>query len=286
MTYQYKLIIIKSEVFFNEKICIKVRKSDMINYENHYMEFVSTGEFRSDRPWIHPERIIDTYEIILVLEGTVHIEEDSERYSLTKNEIIILEPGRVHRGFEISNEVVAFYWVHYRSNMPAPFKNYDGANFYEAKLQIKRLLHMANTPAYPLSSSDACMLMIYNELAAIGDKNDFTTRLAHKLAEYIRINLPENPTAVSVARHFGYNPDYLGKIFKKSFNMGLKDYISLQKINKAKNLLVSTDLSVKQISADLGWRDENLFVKFFKYHEDISPTGFRNLYKAVHMNNK
>lgn len=258
----------------------------MIHFDNSYIEYVSGGEFRSDRPWIHPERIIDTYEIILVLEGTVCIEEDSERYRLNKNEILILEPGRVHRGFEVSESDTAFYWIHYRTDMIAPFKHYEGNNFYETKLQIKRLLHIANTPAYPQSSCDSCMLMIFNELGVIGCEKDSGTYLANKIAEYIRINITENLSVASIANHFGYHPDYPGKIFKKSFGMGIKDYVSLQKIAKAKNLLISTDLSVKQIARDLGYGDENLFLKFFKYHEEISPSGFRNLYKGIHMNNK
>ena len=57
----------------------------MINYNNHYIEYISVGEFYSDRSWIHPERIIDSYEIILVLEGTVHIQEEDKKYTLNKN---------------------------------------------------------------------------------------------------------------------------------------------------------------------------------------------------------
>lgn len=35
----------------------------------------------------------------------------------------------------------------------------------------------------------------------------------------------------------------------------------------AKDFLLTTDMSVKQISRELGYSEENLFIKFFTYHE-------------------
>ena len=200
----------------------------MLTFDNRYIEYVSMGEFRTDREWIHPERIIDSYEVILVLEGTVYIEEDCKKYILNKNDIIILEPAKMHSGYKISEKNTAFYWVHYRSNMPVPFKVYSGSGFYETKIQLKKLLHISNTLAYPQSSADACMLMILNELGVIGNDNDLSSSLANKIAEYIRINITENHSVSAIAEHFGYHPDYVGKIFKKSFNVGIKEYVSLQ----------------------------------------------------------
>ncbi|MBQ8525802.1 MAG: helix-turn-helix transcriptional regulator [Clostridia bacterium] len=258
----------------------------MIYLDNNFFEYVTIGEFRTDREWIHPERSIDSYELILVLEGTVELEEDGNQYCLSSDEMIILEPGRVHRGVKLSEPPTAFYWFHFRTDITMPFKTYSGNDVYDVKMLLKKLLHVANTPAYPSGSADAAALMIFQELCVCGGTSEPVTALACRIAEYIRINIDDGVTVSRVAEHFGYHADYLGKIFKKSFKLGIKEYISAQKINKAKSLLVSTDMSVKQISAALGYGDENLFVKFFKYHEEISPTGFRNLYKGTHMNNK
>ena len=65
-----------------------------------------------------------------------------------------------------------------------------------------------------------------------------------------------------------------------------RQYISSEKIKLSKDLLLTTRLSVKEIAARLGFGSENLFIKFFKYHEDISPAKFRNKYYNTHMNNK
>ena len=54
----------------------------------------------------------------------------------------------------------------------------------------------------------------------------------------------------------------------------------------AKDLLLSTNMSVKQISKELGYSEENLFIKFFTYNEKISPSAFKAKYCNTHINNK
>ena len=54
----------------------------------------------------------------------------------------------------------------------------------------------------------------------------------------------------------------------------------------AKDLLLTTDMSVKQISRELGYSEENLFIKFFTYHEKISPAAFLAKYCNTHINHK
>ena len=57
----------------------------MIKFENgKYFSYDMIGEFHSSGEWIHPGRNIKSYEIILVLEGTVYIAEETREYILQK----------------------------------------------------------------------------------------------------------------------------------------------------------------------------------------------------------
>lgn len=56
----------------------------------------------------------------------------------------------------------------------------------------------------------------------------------HRLApimEWIRINICNDLSVLSVASHFSMNPDYLSRLFAKYLGMGTKQYINLQRIN-------------------------------------------------------
>lgn len=104
--------------------------------------------------------------------------------------------------------------------------------------------------------------------------------------EYIRNHIDTNLSIAAIAAHMGYNPDYLGKCFRRWHGVGLKEYIANRRMQQAKNRLLTTTLSVKEIAASLGYREENRFIKFFLYHEGISPTAFRTQYCHTHINSR
>lgn len=257
----------------------------MLKTDNNYFVYENIGEFHSDDEWIHPVRVIDNYELIFVLSGTVHLFEEGKRYDLHPNECILLEPGKQHGGYRISNGLTTFYWLHFRTDCAMPFKTFVDADFYELKYLLKKLLHMSRTPVYNTEALDAASFLIFNELQnlpSLTSGNSF----ANKVAAYIRMKINKNVSVLSVAKHFGYSPDYISRLFKKTFSIGMKEYISEERMKYAKNLLLTTDLSVKEISAQTGFENENHFIKFFNYHERKSPLQFRNMYFNIKMNDK
>ena len=260
----------------------------MIKLESgNFFQYETIGRFTSEEQWLHPARTIYSFELILVLNGEVFIEEDGARYELRQNDMIILEPQKYHFGYKESAPPVSFYWTHFRTDMEMPFKTYTSGDCYDLKYLLKKLLHVSNTPSYPPDSVEILSLLIFRELMYTENalKNSRRT-LINEAAEYVRINLTNGITVSDTAKHFGYNSDYIGKLFKNNYGMGLKEYICAEKIKLAKDFLLASDLSVKEISAKLGFDSENLFIKFFMYHEDISPSKFRNKYFNTHMNNK
>lgn len=253
--------------------------------DKNYFSYETIGEFHSDTEWIHPTRTIDSFELIFVSQGTVYIEENGEKYTLEKNEAIILEPGLIHGGWQKSLLPTDFYWFHFKTDQKIPFKTLKNNKNYDIKYLLKKLLHMSKTPSYEKEALDSAALLLFHELKA-AEFSCTESSIAHKTAEYIRINSDKNITAAKVSSHFGYNPDYMSKLFKKTFGTGIKTYIYKERMNKARDLLLNTDLSVKEIASRLSFPEENSFIKFFSYHDQISPAKFRNNYFNIHLNNK
>lgn len=260
----------------------------MIRFENgSYFTYERIGEFHSEGTWIHPTRTIRSTELILVLEGTVSLQEAGTEYELKPNQMILLEPGKEHGGIRATEEKVVFYWFHFYTDLPLPFKVCTGGDVYEIKQLMKRLLHITNTPGYGQGTADALGYLIFEELVQQFREENPSNRVhINQILEYIKLGSRRNLTVSDVASHFSYNLDYMGKLFKKNLGVGLKEYIAAQRMKLAKDLLLTTDLTVKQIATELGFAQENLFIKFFLYHERISPTVFRNQYYNTHMNNR
>lgn len=257
----------------------------MLKTDNNYFKYEMIGKFSSDEDWVHIVRTIDSYELIFVLSGTIYLFEEDKKYELHANECILLEPGKIHGGYRISNGFTSFYWFHFVTDYNMPFKTYAGNDFYDVKHLLKKLLHESKTPSYHTDALDATALMVFHELASITSLETGRSFI-NNVAEYIRINADKNISVSSVAKYFGYNSDYISKLFKKTFGMGMKEYIATNKLKYAEDLLLTTDLSIKEIAAKIAFPNENLFIKFFNYHEKISPSRFRNKYYNTHINKR
>ncbi|MEM6723703.1 MAG: AraC family transcriptional regulator, partial [Bacteroidota bacterium] len=64
--------------------------------------------------------------------------------------------------------------------------------------------------------------------------------------------------------------------FKKIFQDTPARYIAEKKLEKAASLLRSTDLRIKDICYDCGFRDVSTFSKSFSRKYDLSPSAYRN----------
>jgi AraC-like DNA-binding protein len=67
----------------------------------------------------------------------------------------------------------------------------------------------------------------------------------------------------------------LSKNFKRDTGMTLKEYFDSQLLRNAKQKLLLSDASVKEIAYSLGFNDEFYFSRFFKKHEGIAPREYR-----------
>ena len=96
-----------------------------------------------------------------------------------------------------------------------------------------------------------------------------------KLANFIALNLGEKLTAQVLCEHFLINKKQLYSIFAEKFNCSVKDYILAKRIEKAKDLLKNSDLSVSQIAESCGFADYNNFIQRFKLLVGETPLRYK-----------
>ncbi len=267
----------------------KVRISDMITLnENGTLKYVSSGLFQSDGSWIHPRVTIETYEIIFMYEGTAYICEDGTEYILHPDDVLILDPGREHYGFRVSEEYVSFSWLHLKTscdrykNLP---KHFHASNPAMPKTLFSQCMHIANTPGYDPVCTDLYTALYIEEIICNGSAVSVSkNRLAAQVKEYVNLNIEKDLTVRLVSEHFGYHENYISKVFKAAYGVLLSRYIVNQRLAYARALLNTTLYTVNQISRQLSFKSENHFVKFFKYHTHITPSEYRNSYTNIHIN--
>lgn len=95
--------------------------------------------------------------------------------------------------------------------------------------------------------------------------------------EYIDKNLNENTNLEKIAGICSLSSCYFSKLFKKEVGMNFVAYVNNLKINKAKEVLKSTDIPILNIALDLGFEDCGYFIRVFKKIEGVTPKKYRNL---------
>jgi Response regulator containing CheY-like receiver domain and AraC-type DNA-binding domain len=93
--------------------------------------------------------------------------------------------------------------------------------------------------------------------------------------EYIMKNYGEAISLAAIADHLKINATYLSRIFKQETKMNFTDYLTICRIENAKELLSETNKKIKEISAACGFYDYRYFCKIFKKAEGRSPLDYR-----------
>ena len=84
------------------------------------------------------------------------------------------------------------------------------------------------------------------------------------------------PTVQYIAEALGVSPNYLSGLLKVLTGQSTQQRIHDKLIERAKEKLSTTDLSVTEIAYELGFRHPQSFSKLFKTKTNLSPSAFRN----------
>ena len=95
-------------------------------------------------------------------------------------------------------------------------------------------------------------------------KNKKKENVISKIVEYVEQNYNTNISLAEIGEKFHMNPVYICQLFKKKMGVTLIYYINNLRIEKAKSLLLSTDLTAEQISEQVGIKNINYFFRLFK----------------------
>lgn len=92
----------------------------------------------------------------------------------------------------------------------------------------------------------------------------------------IESDIRKHYTIRQIAKKVGTNSYALKRGFKEAHGQGLYEYLLKVRLKKAYDLLSQTDLPVKTIARQLGYKSSSSFVSMFKKKTGISPEQWRN----------
>ena len=96
-----------------------------------------------------------------------------------------------------------------------------------------------------------------------------------KAADTLRHNFSQNLSLEQLADHVGMSPSHLSRTFTKEVGMSISQYVAALRCEEAASMLRDSDTPISEISAYVGYLDNNYFVKVFKKQYGVTPSDYR-----------
>ena len=257
--------------------------------------FVSAGHGQ------HPTRTLSTYELILVNSGELQLFERDRVYTARRHQTLLLWPGRTHGPTGPYPRDLQFYWIHFGYRRPAAKARRDLCEAVEVPRQAtlaspERLVELFqrfidDQETDTLTRLEASLLVVLMLLEAArattaAGRRRSDSALAGTVLQHISAHYSEAISTASIAAHFHYNPDYLGRAFRSATGGSITDTINRRRIKEARNLLVGEQMKIGQVAEACGFQDAGYFRKVFRVICGMTPREYRNLHSHHHVNSR
>lgn len=258
----------------------------------------NAGLFISRGRGTHPTRTIDSHELIFVKEGELGIWEEDRAFLLEAGQALHLWPQRRHGGSRPMSPALKFYWVHFeitngcgQAEATPPAIEVPQVCYVERPEKLESLfryfLDEQEAGCLTPCSANLLVALMLIEVARSTDHQqdeDHVNVVAARAHTYIRVHydLPISPSKIAEA--LGYNPDYLGRVYRQTYGHTLTEAIHHRRVSVARRLLLDSDMPIQQIAQASGFSDPDYFRRVFRRYVEISPGAYRRQVARMHVN--
>ena len=251
-------------------------------------------------PFLVPEGERDDYEIYLMERGKGTFSVGNHPFSMGKRSLIFLRTNQENRFEPISSHHdfrLVFVTFAIRGTCPA-------------KERLDHFLSDAGALLLTLEDPSSVSTLLYSLQRAMllhAEKDQFEMRLllgqlvlslqnayvwqnnptgkiipgrnaatyVNQTIAYLQEHYAESLTLEILGRNVGLSPRYLSTLYSRQTGRSIWDTLALIRLDHARRLLLTTDLSITLIAADTGFGDNQYFSRCFRKAEGISPREYR-----------
>lgn len=127
---------------------------------------------------------------------------------------------------------------------------------------------------------DAMSGYIQGVLSAVRLKKNGQQNLFNQINDYLQKNYRYKVTLQTLASKFYVSSAQCSSLIRETLNVTFNDYLGQIRIEKAKQLLATTHLSAKEISAEVGYPNPKYFFKVFRTVTGLTPLEYRERYNT------
>ena len=263
----------------------------IVNYKNIRYRF--SGKSVNSYPVKHLTRTLIDYEIFLIEKGTLDIKCNDREYSVKEDEFLMYSISDYQEGTAFNTN--AFYWLHFDGEITVSEDESYAENYCKEKGYIYfaeyfkprnidymiTLLNQINHFKFESGAervTESLLSAVVCEIArqyATYKQGAGESKIVSEIKTFISLHAETDITVESLAEKYLYNAKYLGRLFSAEAGVSIKTYITEQRVEKAKRLLLDSRESVNAIARAVGFNDEFYFMRVFKRLTGSTPSEFR-----------
>lgn len=155
---------------------------------------------------------------------------------------------------------------------------YDDFSYCQQALRLQITDYILKPVNYEEFGSciDNLKISLYEQkIASDSNPENQEERVITGITRYIQEHLAEDISLTVLAEKFHLNSQYISQLFKNEIGVGFLAYLTNVRMEKAKKLLISTSMSIAEVSDRVGYGDYRVFTKVFKKTEGITPSQYR-----------
>jgi AraC-like DNA-binding protein len=252
----------------------------------------------------HKEHVHDCVEFIYMLSGNVRYRIKNKIYKLEKGDLLIMNPGILHERIQLKNSTGAIMHIGIHGinikGMP-PNKFWKDTDIKILKLKENTIefenccsdfikTQEKDEPGASLIIKSIVMKMIVLSLKSINSNYDRSkprvsfktaerTNAINIISEYMENNYMEDISLDRIARSIYISSAYVSKLFKEEFGDSPINHLIKIRLTKAIELLEKSDMSISEVSKQVGYKDSYYFSRLFKKYYNMTASEYRKLNK-------
>ena len=272
-----------------------LKKSDLLFHtpsstaKKIYFYPISAGHFFAEKGYHLIRKNYKSLLVTHIIDGSFTYVLNGKHITARKNDTVILDCFKPHEYY--TDDRFESIWIHFNGpnileiyeEITALHGNLIKSNDYE---HIKILLfRIFNNISEKEHISEVNMSLDIYKL--IADLSNSASTINHSKAnyddcvleakKYINEHLNEKLTVQTISEIAHISPSHFSRVFKQKTGFSPYDYVLITRLNRAKEYLKKTDLSVSQIAYEVGFNSDTNFIFFFKTNTGMSPNKFRKL---------
>lgn len=245
----------------------------------------------------------ESHTLIFVTEGSYTTKIGFKEYTILPGNILIIQAGTVFSTEQITKNVKGFTCHFHPDLLIGKFGNRSLISEFEfLKTGHYPIINIRNTTVMTpvlnlfkrlasefqsesIPNSDIIHSYLYallTELKILSGSNNYVSQKAsYLITSRFRILVHEkvkkNLRVADFAKLLNVSPNHLNKSVKFITSKSASTIIDEAKLIEVKYLLYQSNLSISEIAFEMGYFDISYFTRFFKKHENVSPSEFRKM---------